>query len=101
MMYEPVPLSFALRTLQASRHCLAKAPSVCRYHFVDGANEALKLLEKYIDVLMSFADAGLVRMPVNDPMLLTTDPDFHILPSARPGGHSKSAVALKLKTSSR
>ncbi len=39
-----------------------------------------KLLEKYADVPMSFADACLVRMTetLNDPMLLTTDSDFRI-----------------------
>ena len=45
----------------------------------------LKLLEKYSQVPMSFADACLVRMTeiVNDPTLLTTDADFRILPAAR------------------
>jgi predicted nucleic acid-binding protein len=40
----------------------------------------LKLLEKYADVPMSFADACLVRMTetLNDPTLLTTDADFRI-----------------------
>jgi predicted nucleic acid-binding protein len=40
----------------------------------------LKLLEKYADVPMSFADACLVRMTetLNDPVLLTTDDDFRI-----------------------
>ena len=40
----------------------------------------LKLLQKYADVPMSFADACLVRMTetLNDPVLLTTDDDFRI-----------------------
>ena len=40
----------------------------------------LKLLEKYADVPMSFADACLVRMTetLNDPVLLTTDTDFRV-----------------------
>ena len=40
----------------------------------------LKLLEKYSDVPMSFADACLVRMTemLNNPVLLTTDADFRI-----------------------
>jgi predicted nucleic acid-binding protein len=43
-------------------------------------NAVLKLLEKYADVPMSFADACLVRMTetLNSPMLLTTDADFRI-----------------------
>ena len=43
-------------------------------------NAVLKLLEKYVDVPMSFADACLVRMTetTNDPVLLTTDTDFRI-----------------------
>lgn len=40
----------------------------------------LKLMERYADVPMSFADACLVRMTetLNDPLLLTTDADFRI-----------------------
>lgn len=40
----------------------------------------LKLLQKYADVPMSLADACLVRMTetLSDPMILTTDADFHI-----------------------
>ena len=40
----------------------------------------LRLLEKYGDVPMSFADACLVRMTeiLNNPVLLTTDTDFRI-----------------------
>jgi predicted nucleic acid-binding protein len=40
----------------------------------------LRLLAKYADVPMSFADACLVRMTetLNDPVLLTTDADFRI-----------------------
>jgi predicted nucleic acid-binding protein len=52
----------------------------CRYRFADDMDAVLKLLEKYADVPMSFADACLVRMTetLNDPMLLTTDADFRI-----------------------
>ena len=51
-----------------------------RYHFADDMEAVLKLLERYADVPMSFADACLVRMTetLNDPMLLTTDTDFRI-----------------------
>jgi len=50
------------------------------YRFADDPDAVLKLLEKYSQVPMSFADACLVRMTevVNDPTLLTTDSDFRI-----------------------
>lgn len=40
----------------------------------------LKLMQKYADVSMSLADACLVRMTETfaDPVLLTTDTDFHV-----------------------
>ena len=59
---------------------LRRGALVCGYHFADDMNAVLKLLEKYADVPMSFADACLVRMTetLNDPMLLTTDTDFRI-----------------------
>jgi len=48
--------------------------------FADHMDVVLRLLEKYDDVPMSFADACLVRMTetLNDPTLLTTDADFRI-----------------------
>jgi hypothetical protein len=72
---------------QASRRSFAAAP-VCGYRFADDMNAVLKLLEKYADMPMSFADACLVRMTetMNDPMLLTTDTDFRIY--RRHGGRS-------------
>jgi len=53
---------------------------VCAYRFADDMDAVLKLLEKYSDISMSFADACLVRMTetLNNPMLLTTDADFRI-----------------------
>jgi uncharacterized protein len=59
---------------------LRRGALVCRYRFADDVDAVLKLLEKYVDVPMSFADACLVRMTetLNDPMLLTTDADFRI-----------------------
>jgi len=53
---------------------------ICSYRFADDPDAVLKLLEKYSQVPMSFADACLVRMTevVNDPTLLTTDSDFRI-----------------------
>jgi predicted nucleic acid-binding protein len=59
---------------------LRRGAIVCGYRFADDMNAVLKLLEKYADVPMSFADACLVRMTemMNDPVLLTTDTDFRI-----------------------
>src|SRR5262252_4182975 len=59
---------------------LRRGTVTCGYRFADDMNAVLKLLEKYADMPMSFADACLVRMTetLNDPMLLTTDTDFRI-----------------------
>jgi uncharacterized protein len=59
---------------------LRRGALVCGYRFADDMNAVLKLLDKYADVPMSFADACLVRMTetLNDPVLLTTDTDFRI-----------------------
>jgi uncharacterized protein len=59
---------------------LRRGALVCGYRFADDMDAVLKLLEKYADVPMSFADACLVRMTetLNDPVLLTTDTDFRI-----------------------
>lgn len=59
---------------------LRRGALVCRYRFADDMDAVLRLLEKYADVPMSFADACLVRMTetLNDPMLLTTDTDFRV-----------------------
>jgi predicted nucleic acid-binding protein len=59
---------------------LRRGALVAGYRFMDDMDAVLKLLEKYADVPMSFADACLVRMTetLNDPMLLTTDADFRI-----------------------
>src|SRR5258708_13137361 len=59
---------------------LRRGALVCSYRFVDDMDAVLKLLEKYADVPMSFADACLVRMTetLNDPVLLTTDGAFRI-----------------------
>ena len=50
------------------------------HYEADDMDAVLKLLEKYSQVPISFADACLVRMTevVNDPTLLTTDADFRI-----------------------
>ena len=59
---------------------LRRGALVCRYRFADDMPAVLKLLEKYSNLPMSFADACLVRMTetLNDPVLLTTDGDFRI-----------------------
>ena len=59
---------------------LRRGALICGFRFADDVDAVLKLLEKYADVPMSFADACLVRMTetVNDPMLLTTDADFRL-----------------------
>jgi predicted nucleic acid-binding protein len=59
---------------------LRRGALLCTYRFADDTEAVLKLLEKYADVPMSFADACLVRMTetVNNPILLTTDVDFRI-----------------------
>jgi len=53
---------------------------VSGFHFADSMDAVLRLMEKYADVPMSFADACLVRMTetLNDATLLTTDSDFQI-----------------------
>lgn len=59
---------------------LRRGALVCGYRFADDMEAVLKLMEKYANVPMSFADACLVRMTetVNDPVLLTTDADFRV-----------------------
>src|SRR5712691_1877522 len=68
---------------------LRRGALVCGYRFADDKDAVLKLLEKYADVPMSFADACLVRMTetLNDPVLLTTDADFRIYRR-----HSRQAI---------
>ncbi|HZZ62777.1 MAG TPA: PIN domain-containing protein [Roseiarcus sp.] len=59
---------------------LRRGAVLCGFRFAENVDAVLKLLEKYADVPMSFADACLVRMTetLNHPMLLTTDADFRI-----------------------
>ena len=59
---------------------LRRAAVVPAFHLEEGAQAVLRLMQKYADVPMSFADACLVRMTetLNDPVLLTTDADFRI-----------------------
>ena len=50
------------------------------FEFATHADEILRLMKKYSDVPMAFADACLVHMTevYSDPILLTTDSDFGI-----------------------
>jgi predicted nucleic acid-binding protein len=59
---------------------LRRGAVLCPFRFGDDMEAVLKLLEKYADVPMSFADACLVRMTetLNDAVLLTTDADFRV-----------------------
>ena len=59
----------------------------------DSLEAVLRLMRKYSDVPMSFADACLVRMTetLNDPILLTTDTDFRIYRR-----HSRQAIPCAL-----
>jgi len=53
---------------------------VCAFDFAAHADDVLRLMTKYNNVPMAFADACLVRMTeiLSDPILLTTDSDFRI-----------------------
>ena len=59
---------------------LRRRAVLCTFHFGEDSEATLKLLQKYADVPMSFADACLVRMTeiMNDPILLTCDSDFRV-----------------------
>ena len=50
------------------------------FQVADHLASVLKLMDKYADAPMSFADACLVRMTeaLADPILLTTDTDFRV-----------------------
>ena len=53
---------------------------VSAFAFADERSRTLDLMQKYAHVPMSMADACLVRMTeiVPDPLVLTTDSDFHL-----------------------
>jgi predicted nucleic acid-binding protein len=53
---------------------------VSAFHLGEDVEKVLGLMDKYSDLPMSVADACLVRMTevLTDPVLLTTDADFHI-----------------------
>jgi predicted nucleic acid-binding protein len=68
---------------------LRRRAVISAFRFADDMEAVLKLVEKYADVPMSFADACLVRMTetLNDPLLLTTDRDFRVYRR-----HSRQAI---------
>ena len=59
---------------------LRRGALVSSFHLDEDVEEVLKLMQKYVDMPMSLADACLVRMTeaLPDPVLLTTDTDFRI-----------------------
>jgi len=50
------------------------------FHFDEATEAILRLMQKYSDLRMSFADACLVHMSevLPDPIVLTTDSDFRV-----------------------
>src|ERR1043165_7186181 len=59
---------------------LQRGSVVCAFDFAANVDDVLRLMNKYSNVPMAFADACLVRMSevFSDPMLLTTDSGFRI-----------------------
>ena len=59
---------------------LKRRAIICSFQITENLDDIIKLLQKYADVPMSLADACLVRMSevLSDPVLLTTDSDFHV-----------------------
>lgn len=59
---------------------LSRRAVVAEFSLNDNVEPVATLLQKYASVPMSLADACLVRMSetVADPIVLTTDSDFHI-----------------------
>ena len=59
---------------------LRRRALVAAFNLDNDVDSVLKLLQKYVDVPMSLADACLVRMTeiLPEPVIITTDSDFHI-----------------------
>jgi uncharacterized protein len=53
---------------------------VARFNLEENVEAVVAFLQKYASVAVSFADACLVRMSetMADPLILTTDSDFHV-----------------------
>lgn len=59
---------------------LRRGAVISSFHLGMGLEEVLRLMERYADLPMSFADACLVRMSeiMPNPLLLTADKDFRV-----------------------
>ncbi len=68
------------RGAPALRSLLQRRAVLANFDLNDDLDAVLRLLQKYANVPMSLADACLVRMTetLSNPLLLTTDSDFHI-----------------------
>ena len=65
------------------------------FRFNEDSSAVLRLMRKYSDIPMSFADACLVRMTevLSDPILLTTDGDFRLYRR-----HGRSVIPVVMPT---
>jgi len=59
---------------------LSRRAVIAKFNLDDNVEAVIAFLQKYTSVPMSLADACLVRMSerMADPLILTTDSDFHI-----------------------
>lgn len=74
---------------------LLRRAVICPFDLTEHLDDVLKLIQKYQDVPMSFADACLVRMTeiFADPVLLTTDADFRVYRR-----HGRRTIACAMPT---
>lgn len=65
------------------------------FAFAENRDPVVKLIEKYSDIPLGFADACLVRMTetLPDPVILTTDQDFRLYRR-----HSRQVVPCVMPT---
>ncbi len=70
------------------------------FDLTDEKEAVLRLLQRYSNVLMSLADASLVRMTetLSNPLLLTTDADFRFSVVQRFGSEKQQANATPTAT---
>lgn len=66
--------------MRALAELIEKRTVACEFDAQHHVDDVVRLMKKYVDVPMSFADACLVRMSevFSDPMILTTDSDFRV-----------------------
>jgi uncharacterized protein len=69
-----------LGPVNAFASLLRRGAIVSSFHFDDASEAVLRLMQKYADIPMSFADACLVHMSeiLPEPVVLTTDSDFRV-----------------------